>query len=374
MTDKAWRYPLSDIAYGAAERDAVLRVLHSRWLTMGPEVEAFESEFAQAHNIAHAVMVTSGTAALELALDALSLRPGDEVIVPALTFVATANAVVRRGGVPIFADIESCARPFLCVDDVRRRLTPRTRAFIAVHYGGACADIVGLSALARDHDVAWLEDAAHVPGASGLGASAAACFSFYGNKNLVTGEGGMIATNRADIADRVRRLRTHGLTRRSIDAARGSVDAYDVLEHGTNARPSEIQAALGRAQLSKLAAHTDRRRAARARYVARLKDDVVIPAVGLETVAHLQTVLVPAERRDEVRTALHAAGVQTSVHYPCVHQLAAYAGVARAACPNAVRYAAQTITLPLHPGLTTDDVDTISNALRDAIAHVGAGR
>ena len=364
MNISTWRYPLSDIAYDHEEAQAVARVLESGWLTMGREVEAFETEFAQAHGAKYAVMVSSGTAALELALDAVGLEPGEEVIVPAITFAATANAVLRRGGRVVFADIESPTGPWIEPAGVRSLTTPRTRAVMAVHYAGIQAEIPALRE-AIPFGCAIIEDAAHFAGTDWPVEGDVSCFSFYGNKNLVTGEGGLVLTHDPAEADRVRSLRSHGMTRSSLDAAQARAADYDIAQVGTNARPTEIQAALGRVQLRKLAAHNQRRRELYEAYVDRLRDDVQLPERPTRSVIHLMLVLV--DDRARVRNRLAEHGIQTSVHYPALHTLTAFRSIPTGPLPMSEEYAARTLTLPLHPRMTEDDVDFICGKLKEAL-------
>ncbi|MCX6896751.1 MAG: DegT/DnrJ/EryC1/StrS family aminotransferase [Verrucomicrobia bacterium] len=270
--------PLSDLDYGPEEEAAVLRVLKSRWLSMGPETKAFEEEFAALTGTRHAQAVANGTAALHLAFLALGLQPGDEIIQPAVNFVATANMSRALGITPVFADIVSLAEPALDPAEIERLITPRTRAVVVMHYGGYPCRMAEISALCRKHKLALIEDACHAVGAvyaAAHGRQAGnlgdiACFSFFSNKNIAVGEGGMITTNRDDLAEKIRLLRSHGMSTLTWDRHRGHAATYDVLAHGYNYRIDDIRSALGRAQLAKLLRNNQRRRESTAVYWERL--------------------------------------------------------------------------------------------------------
>ena len=275
--------PLSAPSFGEEEVEAVAEVVRSAWLTMGPRTAAFEARFAEFVGSRNAVMASSCTAALHLAFAALDLGPGDEVIVPSLTFVATANAVAYTGATPVFADIVSPEHPLIDPEAVRALIGPRTKAICAVHYAGYVADMAALRALCDRHSLALVEDAAHSPGARAPEGPAGslgdiACFSFFSNKNLVTGEGGMSTSDDDHLVSRMRLLRAHGMTATSWDRERGHASGYDVVERGYNYRPSELEAALGMVQLDKLPWMLARRRELVGRYRRGLAG---VPEAGL---------------------------------------------------------------------------------------------
>ncbi len=231
------RIPLSDMAYDAEEEQAALEVIQRRWLTMGSVTQKFESEFARSVGVKHALAISNGTHALHLACLALGIGPGDEVIVPALTFVATANAVLYTGAEVRFAEIIGEDDFNISPEDIENRITPHTRAIMVVHYGGYACRMPEILEIARHHELAVIEDAAHAHGASledrALGTwGDAGCFSFFSNKNLATGEGGMLITDRDDIAEKVRVLRSHGMTTLTWDRHHGHAYSYDVVALG----------------------------------------------------------------------------------------------------------------------------------------------
>lgn len=381
--------PLSDLDYGPEEEAAVLRVLKSKWLSMGPETKAFEEEFAVLTGTHHAQAVANGTAALHLAFLALGLQPGDEVIQPAVNFVATTNMTKAVGAVPVFGDILSLAEPTLDPGEVERLITPRTRAVVVMHYGGYPCRTSEILALCRKHNLPLVEDACHAVGATFTdpqsrephGRQAGnlgdiACFSFFSNKNIAVGEGGMITTNRDELAEKIRLLRSHGMSTLTWDRHRGHAATYDVLAHGFNYRIDDLRSALGRAQLAKLLSNNQRRRECVTLYwqqLAALEErGWVIPFkqksdIGSRkpesnepatSAAHLMAVVAPtAEVRWRCAEALKMAGIQTSLHYPFIPQFTAFRGEQpEAELPKARRFCEGVITLPLHPKLQAEDI------------------
>ncbi|MFO0607486.1 MAG: DegT/DnrJ/EryC1/StrS family aminotransferase [Polyangiales bacterium] len=377
-----WQIPLTDVTLGEEEAEAAAEVVRSGWLTQGERVAAFEREFAAMVGVAHAVAVNNCTVGLELAYAAAGVGPGDEVVVPALTFVATANAARRLGATPVFADVAS--PDDLCVSpaDVAAKVTPRTRAVVAVHYAGFAADVAGLRAAldARGAThVPVVEDCAHAPGALARDGGArcgalgrVAAFSFFSNKNMTTGEGGMVTTGDADVAAALRLLRSHGMTTVTWDRHRGHAFTYDVARVGTNARLDEVRAAIGRVQLRKLAAANARRAEAVAWYrEAAAARGLEVPftkgAYG-DGAHHLFVVLLPeGTDRPKLMAAMREAGVQTSVHYPPTHRFTAYADVP-VTLPVTDAVAPRLLTLPLGPATTRAHVEHVMASLDGALA------
>lgn len=376
----SWRLPLSDLALGQEEVDAVQAVLRSGWLSMGEVTQRFEREFAAYLGVRHAVAVSSATAALHLANAALGLGPGDEVIVPALTFVATANAVLYTGATPVFADITAEDDLGISPGAIEAAITPATRAIVVMHYGGYMCDMAAIGALARRHRLAVIEDAAHAPGSSLAGMMAgslgdAGCFSFYANKNLVTGEGGMIVTDRDDLAERIRLMRSHGMTTLTWDRHRGHAHSYDVVALGYNYRLDEMRAALGLTQLAGLERNNARRKALTAEYGACLDK---VPGLSLPYRSHrgtsaahlLPIVLHPDRDRGRFMAALRERGIQTSVHYPPVHRFTYYRErFPSVSLPLTEAVAAREVTLPLYPHMTSEDVRLVARAVEEALAQ-----
>ncbi len=375
-----WRIPLADIDFDSREEAAVLEVLKSRWLTMGAVTQAFEEEFASYVGARHAIAVANGTAALHLAVLGVDLGPGDEVIVPSLTFVATANAIRYTGAIPVFADIESEQDLDISVSSIEKRLTRKTRAIMVMHYGGYACDMPAITNLAREHGLMVIEDAAHAIGTEIGGRKAGiwgdvGCFSFFSNKNMTTGEGGMVVTNNDAAADKMRILRSHGMTSMSWDRHRGHAWSYDVVELGYNYRLDEIRAAIGRVQLSKLDKNNQRRRDLSTIYREQLEElvpTIVVPFTQPRgtSACHLLPVLLPdGYDRTGFMEHMKSNGIQTSIHYPPIHKFRTYSdsGEHPYNLPITENVGAREVTLPLYPGLTDDDVAYVVQSIRSAL-------
>jgi dTDP-4-amino-4,6-dideoxygalactose transaminase len=368
------KVPLSELTLSAAQRGAVDRVLSSGWLSMGPETAACEAAWCAASGVGHAFLTSSCTASLWIALAAVGVGPGDEVILPSLTFVADANVVVRLGATPILADVISPERPLLDPADAAARRTDRTKAVVVVHYAGYEADVAALRAALPG--VAVVEDCAHAPGplASGRwpgGDGDVACYSFFSNKNLGVGEGGMVTTADDDLARRCRLLRSHGMDSLTWDRHRGHASSYDVLMPGMNFRPSEIVAALVGAGIDDLAEENERRRSHLSAYRKELDAAGVsmIFDADEDTTAHIAVVLAGG-RRDDVRVTLADEGVQTSMHYPPIHRFTWYAEqpFTPASLPVTEAAADSMVTLPLWGRMADDVRDRIVRRLVDLLA------
>jgi dTDP-4-amino-4,6-dideoxygalactose transaminase len=367
--------PLTSLNYGPEETAAVARVVKSGWLSTGPEVKAFEQEIAAFLGVTHAVAAANGTAALHLAYLALGLGPGDEIVQPALNFVAAANMTVATGATPVFADIVNVEEPTIDPADIARRLTPRTKAVVVMHYGGYPCRMAEIGALCRQRGLALIEDACHAIGAHADDGRMAGnlgdigCFSFFSNKNLATGEGGLLSTNRDDLAERLRALRSHGMTTLTWDRHRGHASSYDVVTHGYNYRFDELRAALGRAQLHKLPAGNLRRGQLVELYRQQLAGlpGWTIPFAQHRgsSAYHLMAVLAPDEtQRAHVARTLNEAGIQTSLHYPYVPQFSAFERYRGVELPLSRSFARRVITLPLFPTMTDEQVGTVTTLIR----------
>jgi perosamine synthetase len=367
--------PLARPLVGGEEEAAVVEVLRSGWLMQGPRVAEFERAFAVAVGARHAVAVSSGTAALHAMLVALGVGPGDDVIVPSLSFIATANSVVHAGATPIFADVEP--RTYnVTAATIEAALTPKTRAIMAVHQLGMPADMRELTALAAQKKIMLVEDAACAVGATygdvkiGAPFGRAAAFSFHPRKVLTTGEGGMVTTDDESLAARLRELRHHGL---SLAAARpGEPESYGSI--GWNFRMTDLQAAIGVVQLARLPAIVARRREVAAEY-ARLLDGVsrvTAPHEPADRRSNFQTYMIRVDgmtrdSRREILRRMNAAGVGARPGIQPAHREAPY--VARkVSLPVTERLADETIVLPLHHELTAADQARVVKALADALA------
>jgi dTDP-4-amino-4,6-dideoxygalactose transaminase len=339
---------------------AVERVLEGSQFVLGAEGRALEGELAALGGVRHAIGVGSGTDAVRLALTAVGVGAGDEVVTPAFSFVASASTIVMAGATPVFADIDP---ETYAVDPaaVERAITPRTRALVAVHLYGHPAPLDRLAALAREHRVALVEDAAQAVGATYAGHPVGswgdvACLSFYPTKNLgACGDGGMVLTDRDDVADRLRRLRHHG-----------DIGRYQHVELGYSSRLDELQAALLRVKLSRLAAWTEARRRLAGRYRAALAGlplALPIERPPARHVYHLFTVRHP--QRDAFAKALADLGVGTAVHYPLpVPGQPLFGGGGERRWPEAWRAARESLSLPCFPELADAEVDEVARAVR----------
>lgn len=374
-----WKIPLSDIDFGPEESAAVAGVLQSKWLTMGSVTEEFEQAFAAYVGAKYAIAVTNATAALHLSCVVAGLGPGDEAIVPSLTFVATANAVRYTGATPVFADIAGGQDLNISYHSIEKAITERTRAILVMHYGGYACDMPSIMKLARERDLKVIEDAAHAVGSELGGIKLGiwgdiGCFSFFSNKNMTTGEGGMIVTNDEAYSQRLHLLRSHGMTTLTWDRHKGHAWSYDVVDLGYNYRIDEIRAALGRVQLGKLAANNERRRHLTQVYRDALQELAPQMAVPFEqhagiSAAHLMPVLLPGgTNRTGFMESMKSQGIQTSIHYPPIHTFTAYnGGKAKYFLPNTDDIAAREVTLPLYPAMLDEDVFTVAKAIAQAL-------
>jgi dTDP-4-amino-4,6-dideoxygalactose transaminase len=347
---------------GDEEKAAVLAVLDSGMLAQGREVAEFEQGFAEYCGVKHAVATSNGTTALHVAILANEIGPSDEVITVPFTFIASANSILYAGAKPVFVDIDPVSYN-INVDQIEAAITPRTRAIMPVDLFGNPAEMSRIQEIADRHGIVIIEDAAQAHGAEENGRRAGSwgtgCFSFYPTKNITTGEGGMVTTNDDCIADRARLLRAHGMRVRYY---------HETL--GYNFRMTNIHAAIGLAQLPKLEAFNEKR-IANATYLSEHlpKDKVHVPQMrpGTRHVFHQYTVrLNPALDRDKVREELTAKGVGSDIYYPVpVHRQQLYLdlGYGDQSFPESERAAQQVLSLPVHPGLSQEDLETIVAAV-----------
>ena len=357
---------------------SVVEALTSDWLTTGPRVSRFERAFADFCHAQEGVAVNSGTAALHCAMRALGVGPGDEVIVPGITFAASANAAVYEGATPVFADVEADT---LLIDptSVAAKITPRTQAIVAVDYGGQPADYDALRKLVEGRKIAVIADACHAPGATYKGQRTGtlgdiSCFSFHPVKHLTTCEGGMAVTQNSEFAQAMRRFRNHGIDGDHRTREAKGAHAYDMVELGYNYRLSDLQCALGLAQLERLTDWVQARQTVATWYEEILR---AIPAVTpLKTRSdrtnahHLYVVkLDEGIDRDVVFSHLRAAGIGANVHYAPVYLHSFYRsrGYCQGIAPVAEAVSRQILTLPMFPAMTRSDVDRVADALKHAI-------
>lgn len=370
-----WKIPLFDTTFGEEEMDAVLRPLKAGWLTMGDEVVQLEAELRDMTGAAHAIAVSSATSALQLAGAALGLGPGDEVLCPTLTMVATANAPRSLGARITLCD--SVGEHDLNIDPaaLSAAITDDTAAIFVVHYAGFACDMDAILDVAGESGIPVIEDASHALFTThnnktvGLYGDVG-CFSFYSNKNATCGEGGAVITNDAGLAHQIRLLRSHGMTTPTLDRHRGMATTYDVVVPGFNARMDEIRAALLRVQLGRLPGFLQQRRQLFREYVEALDGTrIQVPfSTGRyaeeldETAVHIMAVLLPSGvDRSDVMAGLKALGIQTSIHYPPIHRFGPYLG--QSGLQRTAALADRQLTLPLFPAMTSSDVATVTRGL-----------
>jgi dTDP-4-amino-4,6-dideoxygalactose transaminase len=374
----SFRIPLFDLNFGIEEEEAVIEVLKSRWISAGPKTAEFEALFAHALGVRHAVALTNCTAALHLALHVAGVGEDDEVICPSLTFVATANAIRYVRGTPVFCDVKSTKDLNMDAAVIESLVTRRTKAILVMHYGGFPCDMRAITEIAERNGLRIIEDACHAPLSEYEGKKLGTlgdigCFSFFSNKNISTGEGGMLVTNSDEFAHRVRLLRSHAMTTASYDRARGHATEYDVVDLGYNYRIDDLRSAIGIVQLRKLPQDLERRARVRRRYIDALGkvNGLTIPfrdCVGLASNYICPVVLTAGDfrQRDNVRAALHQRGVQTSVHYPPVHRFQTFR--ASVDLPVTEYVADRLISLPMHGGMSDDDPVEIASHLSDLLS------
>ncbi|OKO76726.1 aminotransferase DegT [Bradyrhizobium sp. NAS80.1] len=358
---------------------SVAEALRSAWLTTGPRVGEFERAFADFCGASQGVAVNSGTAALHAAMRALKIGPGDEVIVPAITFAASANAAVYEGGTPVFADVEPDT---LLIDpaSVEQKITPRTRAIVAVDYGGQPADYDALRALAAERGIRLVADACHAPGATYKGRRVGtiadlSAFSFHPVKHLTTCEGGMVLTNDIEMAAHMRRFRNHGIDSDHRSREKAGTFAYDMVELGYNYRLPDIQCALGITQLKRLPRWISQRQAIAARYDKMFADVPFVRPLATRpdrtNAYHLYVIRLDLDQlqvdRRRAFDHLKVVGIAANVHYAPVYHHSFYRerfGYQPGLCPHAEAAYREILTLPMFPALSEADQDYVVSTVR----------
>jgi dTDP-4-amino-4,6-dideoxygalactose transaminase len=373
-----WRVPLSDLDFDSAEREAAIKVIESKWLTMGGVTQQFEEAFAEMVGARHAIAVSNATAGLHLAVRALGCGPGDEIILPSLTFVATANALLYQGTQPVFCDIAGERDFSISPGAIEASITSKTMGIMVMHYGGYLCDMPAILEIATSHDLRIIEDAAHAPGTSLNGKYAGTwgdvgVFSFFSNKNMATGEGGMVTTDDDELAEKLRLLRSHGMTSLSWDRHKGHAFSYDVVELGYNCRFDEIRAAIGLAQLGKLEAGNTRRREIIGMYQSQLGEleGISIPYRNHPGISsgHLFPILLDADLdRGIFMAAMREAGIQTSIHYPPIHTFSYYRDTfGDLELPLTEAIGGREVTLPLFPRMSDEQVNWVVEAVHRSL-------
>lgn len=374
----AYQIPLFNLNFDEREAKAAFDTIKSGWISTGPKCAELEDMFAKMLGAKYAVSVTNCTDALHLCCLLCGFGPGDEVICPSLTFAASANCIRYAGATPVFADIIGPEHINLDPADIERKITPKTKGIVVVHMAGYPAKLDEIMAIAKKHNLKVVEDACHGPLSKYKGKKLGtigdcSAFSFFSNKNISTGEGGMFVTNSEELATKAKLMRSHGMTTMSYQRASGHATAYDIVELGFNFRMDDIRASIAIEQLKKLPEDLNKRMTVRERYVEKLSSikGVVVPFAdcGEFTSNYIMPVVLTQgskEDRDAIREKIHAAGIQTSVHYPAIHRFSIYKNCG-AVLPQTDYVTDHEITLPMYAALTMEQVDFICETLDKAV-------
>jgi dTDP-4-amino-4,6-dideoxygalactose transaminase len=353
------------------------------WISTGPKCLAFEKRFAEMLHVNYAVSVANCTTALHLAYEVLGIGTSDEVICPSLSFVATVNAIRYVNAIPVFCDVASLNDLNIDPDKVEMLITPKTKAIVVMHFAGFPVDMDRIMSIARTHNLKVIEDACHGPlseyRSKKLGTIGdLGCFSFFSNKNISTGEGGMIVTNSKEFESKLRLKRSHGMTSMSYQRASGHSTEYDVVTIGYNYRMDDIHASIGLVQLDKIKKDLEQRANVRRYYLEEfesLEDRVIIPfKANAEFVSNYIFPIIiqncSKDRRDRIRNQMHSLGVQTSVHYPAIHKFSIYKDFSENSNLKITeRVVDSEITLPMYSKLTKEDVKYIVNCLEKCLLN-----
>lgn len=374
----AYKIPLFNLNFDGKEAQAAYDTIQSGWISTGPKCEELEKMFIEMFHVNYAVSISNCTDALHLCCLACGVGAGDEVICPSLTFAASANCIRYAGATPVFCDIVGPDHINIDPIEIEKKITDKTKAILVVHMAGFPCKMDEIMAIAKKHNLKVIEDACHGPLSEYKGVKLGtigdcAAYSFFSNKNISTGEGGMLITNSKEIADKVRLLRSHGMTTMSYQRAGGHATSYDIVELGYNFRLDDIHAAIAIEQLKKLPGDLEKRIAVRERYIQNLSKvaNIVVPfADNTEFVSNYIMPIVltkgTAEDRDKIREAIHAAGIQTSVHYPAIHRFSIYKDYG-AVLPQTEYVTDHEITLPMYAALTLEQVDFICETVDKVI-------
>lgn len=370
----AYKIPLFNLNFDGKEAQAAYDTIQSGWISTGPKCEELEKMFIDMFRVNYAVSMSNCTDALHLCCLVCGVGAGDEVLCPSLTFAASANCIRYAGATPIFCDIVGPDHINIDPKEIEKKITPKTKAILVVHMAGFPCQMDEIMAIAQKHSLKVIEDACHGPLSEYKGKKLGtigdcAAFSFFSNKNISTGEGGMFISNNKELADKARLLRSHGMTTMSYQRAGGHATAYDIVELGYNFRLDDIHAAIAIEQLKKLPGDLEARLAVRARYVERLSKiaNIIVPfADNTEFVSNYIMPIVikkgTVEDRDKIREAIHEEGIQTSVHYPAIHRFSIYKEYG-AVLPQTEYVTDHEITLPMYAALTMEQVDFICDII-----------
>ncbi len=374
----AYQIPLFNLNFDEHEAQAAYDTIKSGWISTGPKNAELEQMFKDMWSVKYAVSMTNCTDALHVCCMVCGFGPGDEVICPSLTFAASANCIRYVGATPVFADIVGPEHINIAPADIEKKITPRTKGIVVVHMAGFPAKMDEIMEIAKKHNLKVVEDACHGPLSEYKGKKLGtigdcAAFSFFSNKNISTGEGGMFITNNEEMEKEARLIRSHGMTTMSYQRASGHATTYDIIGLGYNFRMDDIRASIAIEQLKKLPKDLETRLTVRQHYLNRLTEieDVVIPfSDNSEFVSNYIMPIVilnsTVERRNAIREKMHAAGIQTSVHYPAVHRFMTFREY-NAVLPKTEYVTDNEITLPMYAALTEQQIDFICKTLIDAV-------
>jgi len=375
-----FKIPLFELNFDEAEENAALETIRSKWISTGPKTSEFENKFSDMLNVKHSLALSNCTVALHLAFKLAGIKEDDEVICPSLTFVATVNAIRYVNAIPVFADIKSFEDLTIDPEDIEKKITNKTKAVVVMHYGGFACDMDAINAIAKKYNLKVIEDACHGPLSEYKGKKLGTigdlgCFSFFSNKNISTGEGGMITTNNEELFERAKLLRSHGMTSLSYERSKGHSTSYDVVDLGFNYRMDDIRASIGIVQLDKIKEDLAKRAQIRKWYIEELSgiDEIIIPFKDYTEFSsnYIFPIILKNsnyEKRDLVRSKLAEAGIQTSVHYPAVHRFSIYKDF-YSELPNTDIVAENLITLPMYSKLFKSDITLIKSTIEKILAE-----
>ncbi len=370
-----WKVQLFKLNYNEKESKAVKETVDSGWITMGEKSREFEEKFSNmlGDNI-DAIALSSGTASLHTALLALDIKAGDEVIIPALTFVADINVVKMVGATPILADCGDYNSWNITAESIEAQISSKTKAVILVHFAGYPCEMDKIVELCRGREIFLIEDCAHAPDARYKGKACGTfgdfgCFSFFTNKNLSVGEGGMLVSQDEELTLKAKYFRSHGMTALTLDRHKGRAISYDVVQSGLNYRIDEMRSAIGLVQLEKLKKSNRKREVLVKRYIDNLSDikDILVPFQDLkdvEPVYHIFPILL-SSKIDRVWfiNRLKEMGIQSSIHYPAFKDFTAFKDIGLNSAPIAEDIAQRELTLPLYPTMSLDEVDLVCESI-----------
>lgn len=372
----SYQIPLFKLNFDEKEIEAVTETIKSKWISTGPKCNELEKTFADMLDVSYAISMSNCTDALHLACILCGVGEGDEVLCPSLTFAASVNCIRYVGAVPVFCDIEGLHNMNISPEEIEKNISPKTKAIIVVHMAGFAADMDRIMAIAKKHNLKVIEDACHGPLSEYKGKKLGSigdlgCFSFFSNKNISTGEGGMLITNNKELADRCRLLRSHGMTTMSYQRAAGHATSYDIVDLGFNFRMDDIRASIGLEQLKKLKPDLERRIKVRSYYLEKLSqiDELIIPfADNTEFVSNYIMPIIlkesTVEKRESFRDFLHSNGIQTSNHYPPIHKFSIYQKY-KTNLPLTEYVCDNEVTLPMYGDLSDEEIDFITETIQN---------